>query len=47
MTFEEYVIEEITNQDLYEDLEIEDNSIVYTYDVDYTTQDWFFDPLLF
>jgi hypothetical protein len=39
MTFEEYVIEEITNQDLYEDLEIEDNSIVYDYDIDYTTQD--------
>ena len=38
MTFEEYVIEEITNQDLYEDLEIEDNSIVYC-DIDYTTQD--------
>lgn len=39
MTFEEYVLEEITNQDLYEDLEIEDNSIVYDYDIDYTTQD--------
>ena len=47
MTFEEYVIEEITNQDLYEDLEIEDNSIVYDYDIDYTTQDWFFVPLFY
>lgn len=39
MTFEEYVIEEINYQDLYEDLEIEDNSIIYDYDIDYTTQD--------
>jgi hypothetical protein len=39
MTFEEYVIEEITNQDLYsEDIDFDDTSIVY-YDIDYTTQD--------
>jgi hypothetical protein len=39
MTFEEYVLEEIIDQDLYEDIEIEDNSIVYSYDLDYTIQD--------
>ena len=33
------MIEEIIDQDLYEDIEIEDNSIVYSYDLDYTIQD--------
>ena len=47
MTFEEYVLEEIIDQDLYEDIEIEDNSIVYSYDLDYTIQDWFFVPLFY
>jgi hypothetical protein len=38
MTFEDYVIEELLQQDNIEYLELDDTSIVY-YDVDYTTQD--------
>lgn len=41
MTFEDYVIEELLQQDNIEYLELDDTSIVY-YDVDYTTQDWLF-----
>jgi len=39
MTFQEYVIEEIDYQEFYEDIEFDDTSIGYTYDIDYTTQE--------
>lgn len=38
MTFSEYVIEEIKDQELDEDLDFDDSSIIY-YDIDYTTQE--------
>ena len=37
MTFEEYVIEEIEYQDIYQDIDIDDTSIYY--DIEYTTQE--------
>lgn len=37
MTFQEYVTEEITNQDLYEDIDFDDPSIGYSYELEYTT----------
>ena len=40
MTFEEYVIEEINYQELYlEDIDFDDSSINYYYDIEYTTQE--------
>lgn len=39
MTFQEYVIEEINEEEFYEELEFDDGSIGYSYDIDYTTQE--------
>lgn len=39
MTFEEYLIEEIQYQYQYEDIDLDDNTIGYSYDIEYTTQE--------
>lgn len=39
MTFSEYVIEEINDQEFYEDIEFDDTSSTVSYDIDYTTQE--------
>lgn len=41
MNFQDYLIQEINEQDLDEVLDFDDTSIVYSYDIDYTTQEQF------
>ena len=39
MTFQEYVIEEINDQEVYDDIDFDDSSMGYTYDLEYTIQE--------